>query len=51
MEKSNIEILREFAKSTNRSIVDKEIPYPLTGIQTLNGTIKQPNYDENTLKT
>ena len=34
MEKSNIEILREFAKSTNRSIVDKEIPYPLTGIRT-----------------
>ena len=32
--KSNIEILREFAKSTNRSIVDKEIPYPLTGIRT-----------------
>lgn len=34
VEKSNIEILREFAKSTNRSIVDKEIPYPLTGIRT-----------------
>jgi len=33
-EKSNIEILREFAKSTNRSIVVKEIPYPLTGIRT-----------------
>ena len=34
MEKPNIEILREYAKSTNRSIVDKEIPYPLTGIRT-----------------
>ncbi len=33
-DKSNIEILREFAKSTNRSIVVKEIPYPLTGIRT-----------------
>ena len=33
-EKSNIEILREFAKSTNRSIVAKEVPYPLTGIRT-----------------
>ena len=34
MEKSNIEILKDFAKSTNRSIVVKEIPYPLTGIRT-----------------
>lgn len=33
-EKSDIEILREFAKSTNRIIVEKEIPYPLTGIRT-----------------
>ncbi|NOR88591.1 MAG: hypothetical protein GQ527_13385 [Bacteroidales bacterium] len=33
-DKSNIEILRDFAKSTNRSIVDKEIPHPLTGIHT-----------------
>ena len=32
-EKSNIEILKEFAKYTNRSIVFKEIPYPLRGIQ------------------
>ncbi len=32
--KLNIEILREFAKSTNRIIVDKEIPYPLSGIRT-----------------
>jgi len=34
IEKSNIEIIRAFAKSTNRSIVDKELPYPLTGIRT-----------------
>jgi len=33
-ERSNVEIIREFAKSTNRSIVAKEIPYPLTGIRT-----------------
>jgi hypothetical protein len=33
-EKSNIEILREFAKSTNRTIVDEESMYPLTGFQT-----------------
>ena len=34
MEKSNIEILSEFARNTNRAIVSKEIPYPLTGIRT-----------------
>ena len=34
MEKSNIEILKEFAKTTNRTIIYKEIPYPLTGIRT-----------------
>ncbi|OQX80825.1 MAG: hypothetical protein B6D64_02760 [Bacteroidetes bacterium 4484_276] len=33
-DKSNIEILREFAKVTNRTIVAKEFPYPLTGIRT-----------------
>jgi len=51
MEKSNIEILREFAKSTNRSIVDKEIPYPLTGIRTFRKykrMIYVPNNPENT---
>ena len=34
MEKSDIEILREFAKSTNRSIEVKESLYPRTGIRT-----------------
>ena len=51
MEKPNIEILREFAKSTNRSIVDKEIPYPLTGIRTFRKykrMIYVPNNPENT---
>lgn len=33
MEKSNIEVLREFARSTNRAIVDKEIAYPMSGIR------------------
>ncbi|MFK5854784.1 MAG: hypothetical protein QM503_01550 [Bacteroidota bacterium] len=33
-DKSNIEILEEFARSTNRDIAHKEIPYPLTGIHT-----------------
>ena len=51
MEKPNIEILREFAKSTNRSIVYKEIPYPLTGIRTFQKykrMIYVPNNPENT---
>ena len=51
VEKSNIEILREFAKSTNRSIVDKEIPYPLTGIRTFQKykrMVYVPNNTENT---
>jgi len=51
MKKSNIEILREFAKSTNRSIVDEEIPYPLTGIRTFRQfkrIIYIPNNSENT---
>ena len=50
-DKSNIEILREFAKSTNRSIVDKEIPYPLTGIRTFQRykrMIYVPNNSEKT---
>ncbi|MCB2208770.1 MAG: hypothetical protein KQH67_10820 [Bacteroidetes bacterium] len=34
MDKSDIEILREFAKSTNRSIEVKELLYPRTGIST-----------------
>lgn len=33
-DKSDIEILREFAKSTNRSIEVKELLYPRTGIRT-----------------
>jgi hypothetical protein len=33
-EKSDIEILKGFAKSTNRTIIVKEIPYPRTGIRT-----------------
>lgn len=51
MDKSNIEILQEFAKSTNRSIVYKEIPYPLTGIRTFQKyrrMIYIPNNPENT---
>jgi len=51
MEKPNIEILKEFAKSTNRSIVDKEIPYPLTGIRTFRKfkrMIYIPNNPDNT---
>jgi len=50
-EKSNIEILREFAKSTNRTITDKEIPYPLTGIRTFQKYKRMvciPNNPENT---
>lgn len=50
-EKSNIEILRAFAKATNRSIVDKETPYPKTGIQTFQKfkrTVYIPNNTENT---
>ncbi len=49
-EKTNIEILREYAKSTNRIIVDKEIPYPLTGIWTFQKykrMIYIPNNSEN----
>jgi hypothetical protein len=34
-EKTNNEILREFAKSTNRTIVDKETAYPKTGVGTI----------------
>lgn len=34
MEKSNIELIKEFAKSTHRTAVAKEIAYPLTGIRT-----------------
>ena len=33
-EKSNIEILRDFAKRLNRPIYVKELQYPLTGIRT-----------------
>lgn len=50
-EKSNIEILRAFAKATNRSIVDKETPYPKTGVRTFQKfkrTVYIPNNPENT---
>ena len=50
-DRSNIEILKEFAKSTNRSIVDREIPYPLTGIRTFQKykrMIYVPNNSEKT---
>jgi len=33
-DKSDIEILKEFAKSTNRTIAVNELPYPRTGIHT-----------------
>ncbi len=33
-EKSNLEIVKDFAKSTNRIVVAEELPYPLTGIRT-----------------
>lgn len=31
-EKSNIEVLKELARATNRTIVDKEVQYPVSGI-------------------
>ena len=49
--KSNIEVLREFAKATNRAIVDKEVPYPKTGVRTFQKfkrTVCIPNNSENT---
>ncbi len=51
VEKTNIEILREFAESTNRLIVDEEVPYPLTGIRTFQKYKRMvyiPNNPENT---
>ncbi len=51
MEKSNIEIIKEIARSTNRSVVAKEIPYPLTGIRTFQQykrMVYMPNNHENT---
>ena len=50
-DRSDIEILKDFAKSTNRSVVDREIPYPLTGIRTFQKykrMIYVPNNSENT---
>ena len=50
-DRSDTEILKEFAKSTNRSIVDREIPYPLTGIRTFQKykrMIYVPNNSEKT---
>jgi len=49
-EKTNIEILREFARSTNRAITDKETAYPKTGagtIQKFRQLIYIPNNAEN----
>ncbi len=49
MEKSNIEILKAFAKSTNRSIFYEEIPYPAKGyrsIQRYKSMIYIPNNSE-----
>lgn len=34
-EKSPIDEIRDFARSTNRSVEIKEIPYPVTGIRTI----------------
>lgn len=51
VEKSNIELIKEFAKTTNRSIVAKEIPYPVTGIGTFQKykrMISVPNNSNNT---
>jgi len=51
MEKSNLEVLTEFAKSTNRSIEAKEILYPSTGVRTFpqyKRLIYIPNNSENT---
>ena len=51
MESSNIEILKEFAKATNRKIVDEKLPYPLTGIRTFRKykeIIYIPNKSDNT---
>ncbi len=44
-EKTNIEVLREFARSTGRSIVDKEIQYPVSGIRSqVSGISNFPKY-------
>ena len=51
MDKTETEILKDFAKSTNRLIVNKEIPYPLTGIRTFQQyrrMVYMPNNPENT---
>jgi len=51
MEKTDIEILTKFAESTNRSIISKELPYPLTGVRTFRKykrIIYIPNNPENT---
>jgi len=45
-DKSDIKILREFAKSTNRAIVVRELPYPKSGIgiiQKMKRTVYVPN--------
>jgi len=48
-DKSDIKILREFAKSTNRAIVVRELPYPKSGIgiiQKMKRTVYVPNNPE-----
>ena len=50
-DKSDIEILKEFAKSTNRTIAVTELPYPRTGIRTTQKykrMVSIPNNSENT---
>ena len=51
MEKTNIEILTEYAKSTNRKIVSTKEKYPISGIRTFTKfkeVIYIPNNEENT---
>ncbi len=51
MEKTNIEELKEFSKSTNRVMAAKEVPYPLSGIRTFRkyrSWVYIPNNSENT---
>jgi len=50
-DKSDIEILREFAKSTNRSIEVKELYYPRTGIRTTQKFKRMVYIPNNTEKT
>lgn len=50
-EKTDSELLREFARSTNRSIVEKETPYPKSGVgipQKFRRIVVIPNNEEKT---